>query len=439
MAWVSKVLKQAIFSLVIISVAATAAELCFRISGYEGNQFRSILFGDDINSLLLFEESPLLWWKLRKNVIVTFLGKEVATDDLGLRVSAHDDTRKSENDYRVLCLGDSSTFGWRMDYDQTYPYLLKEGLKQSLRNVQVYNHGVPGYTSFQSLLLFESIVDWVRPQVVIIYLGNNENSLAEYSDRERFKLTGRMLWLRAWLNRSLTYQFVKRLLIRAKPFKMTGTISLNQLSELSPRVRLEEYRENIIQIIKLAKHKGITPLIVTVPNHAGHPYLFNVPANNPQANLLLQKIEEKITKRQYESALVDLKNAERLAPDYYKIHFLKGKLSQLMERNSGITEYERALENHPFPERLKKSYNEILFRIATEYKERIVDLYKAFRDHPLGPDHLFMDACHPSQLGHKLIAQLLMPPILQILTAQGGDWNSALPPPTRRDSQRPPA
>ena len=248
-----------------------------------------------------------------------------------------------------------------------------------------------------------------------------------------------MLWLRTWLNRSLTYQFVKRLLVRAKPFKMTGTISLNQLSELSPRVRLEEYRENIIQIIKLAKHKGITPLIVTVPNHAGHPYLFNVPANNPQANLLLQKIEEKITKRQYESALVDLKNAERLAPDYYKIHFLKGKLVQLMERNSGIAEYERALENHPFPERLKKSYNEILFRIATEYKERIVDLYRAFRDHPRGPDNLFTDACHPSQLGHKLIAQLLMPPILQILSAQGADWNSALPLPTRRDSQRPPA
>jgi lysophospholipase L1-like esterase len=411
----SKVFKQAIFVVIILFGAITATEVSFRVGGYQGNQFRSILFGDDLNSPLLFEESPLLWWKLRKNVMVPFLGKKVATDNLGLRVRTHDNTKQSENDYRVLCLGDSSTFGWRMEYDQTYPYLLKQRLKQTFRNVEVYNGGMPGYTSFQSLLLFESVVDRVKPQVVIIYSSNNENSLTQYSDRQRFKLTGRMLWLRMWLNRSLTYQFVKEVLIRAKPFKMTGTISLDQLSELSPRVSLSEYRENIIQIIKLARQKGIAPLLVTVPSHVGHPYLFKVPAKDPQVNALLERAEKRMMKGQYGSALADLEKARHLIPDYYQIHFLTGRLFQLMERDNGIAEYEKALECHPFPERLKKSYNEIILRTSAENKVPVVDLYTTFRDHLPGPEKLFVDACHPSPLGHNLIADSLSLPIVRIL------------------------
>ena len=95
----SKVFKHAFFVAIILFGAITATEVSFRVGGYQGNQFRSILFGDDLNSPLLFEESPSLWWKLRKNVMVTFLGKKVATDNFGLRVSTHADTRESENDW----------------------------------------------------------------------------------------------------------------------------------------------------------------------------------------------------------------------------------------------------------------------------------------------------------------------------------------------------
>ena len=320
----SKILSQTILVLIILFGVVTATELGFRVGGYQGNQFRSILFGDDISSVLLFEESPLLWWKLRANVTITFLEKKVATDDLGLRVCLHHNTNRAENRLRVLCLGDSSTFGWRLDYNQTYPFLLEQKLRQTFREVRVYNGGVPGYTSFQSRLQFQDIMDQVKPHVVIIYSSNNETSLAQHSDVKRFELTGRMLRLRMWLNSSLAYQFMKGLLIRPKPFKMTGTISVNQLSQLSPRVRLEEYRENLVEIIKLVRQKAIAPLLVTVPSHIGHPYLFCVPAANPLVESMLEAVEERIVKEQYEGALADLKKAEHLAPDYYKIHFLIG-------------------------------------------------------------------------------------------------------------------
>jgi len=289
--------------------------------------------------------------------------------------------------------------------------------------VQVFNGGVPGYTSFQSRLFFRKIVDQVKPDVVIIYSSNNETSLAQYSDAERSEKTSRMLWLRMRSNRLLTYQFIKGVLVRTKPFKVTGAISLEQLSEFSPRVGLSEYRDNMVQTIKLARQKGVAPLIVTVPNHVGLPYLFEVPAKNPQVNLLVTQVEERIMKREYESALADLAKAESLAPDYYRVHFLRGKLLEITNACSGIAEYEKALECHPFPERLKGSYNNILLEIAADHKVPVVDLYTTFRNHPLGPDKLFMDSCHPSPLGHKIIADLIEGPILQVLTADRKSGN----------------
>lgn len=136
-------------------------------------------------------------------------------------------------------------------------------------------------------------------------------------------------------------------------------------------------------------------------------------------NALLEQAEERIMKGQYESALADLEKVQRLSPDYYKIHFLKGKLFQRMERNGDVAEYEKALECHPFPERLKRSYNELLLRTAAKNEVPAVDLYKAFRDHPLGPEKLFIDACHPSPSGHKFIADLLALPILEMLSPEG--------------------
>ena len=73
MVLLSKTCKQAIFTIVVLLGTIRVAELALRVGGYEGNQFRSILFGDDPNSVLLFEESPVLWWKLRSNVTTTLL------------------------------------------------------------------------------------------------------------------------------------------------------------------------------------------------------------------------------------------------------------------------------------------------------------------------------------------------------------------------------
>jgi len=173
-----------------------------------------------------------------------------------------------------------------------------------------------------------------------------------------------------------------------------------------------EYRQNLVNIINLAGQKNIALLFVTVPSHIGHPYLFKVPAKNPRVTSLLDQFEKRLLKKQYESALEELEEAKNLSPEYYRTYFLRGMVLQLMKRDGSHEEYEKSLELHPFPERLKKSYNQILLKTAIEYKIPVVDLYQRFRDHPSGLDRLFIDACHPSYLGDKLIADLLAVPVL---------------------------
>ena len=188
---------------------------------------------------------------------------------------------------------------------------------------------------------------------------------------------------------------------------MTGTVDLESLLKKSPRVPLEDYRKNIIRIVDHAREKGIAPILVTVPNNPIHPYLFHIPNANPEVNRQVASVKEHIDRFQYQEALALLEKAQTLAPDYYQVHYLKGKIYQLTGKKNWIEEYETALENHPFPERLKKAYNEALIEIGKELDVSVVDLHGKLRNSPLGADTLFIDAAHPSPRGYALIADVL--------------------------------
>lgn len=390
-------------------IILATTEIYLHFTDFQGNHFRSILFGDDINSLLLFEKSPLLWWKLRKNTNVMFLNKKHATDASGFRACKNNTNRK--NCYpspRIICLGDSCTFGWRTNCNETYPFLLEKQLRTKYKNAQVYNAGVPGYTSFQTLLMFKYIVDEIRPHIAVIYTSNNECSASTYSDKDRYKMTSRFVDFRLLLNESLTYQFIKSLIIKEeRSFIPVGNTLMDKQFELPPRVTPTEYRKNLIQLFRMANQKEVKLIVVSVPSHIRKTYFIDFPSKNRKVNFLLNLAKEQIHNRDYDASLENLLKAESLDPYYYKIHFLKGGLFHVQNRSDKISEYEKALEYHPFPDRLKKSYNNILLQTAEEYKIDKIDLYNVFIEHAKGLDRLFVDQCHPSSQGYKLIADQL--------------------------------
>ncbi|MEZ6013835.1 MAG: GDSL-type esterase/lipase family protein [Planctomycetota bacterium] len=82
---------------------------------------------------------------------------------------------------RIACLGDSFTFGWGVEDDETFPVRLAAALESGATagQWQVLNCGMPGYNTWQELRLYEKAVRPAQPKVVVI--GWYANDLDPYS------------------------------------------------------------------------------------------------------------------------------------------------------------------------------------------------------------------------------------------------------------------
>jgi len=95
------------------------------------------------------------------------------TNSFGLR--GPEPGEKTSEIFRILSLGESSTFGWKLGEHQTYTFLLAQALAEiDGRSVQAVNAGVPAYISVQGLLFLESEGPALQPDAVLVYFGAND-------------------------------------------------------------------------------------------------------------------------------------------------------------------------------------------------------------------------------------------------------------------------
>ncbi len=82
---------------------------------------------------------------------------------------------KPEGTYRIVVLGDSSTYGVFVGYDQTYAAQLQQILRSDgYPNVEVINGGVTGYTSWNILVDLALRIPVLEPDLVIFYEASND-------------------------------------------------------------------------------------------------------------------------------------------------------------------------------------------------------------------------------------------------------------------------
>jgi lysophospholipase L1-like esterase len=95
--------------------------------------------------------------------------------------------------YRILCIGDSVTFGFNVDQADAYPRQLEALLRRRYpgRPIEVVNAGVPGWSWVQGLRFFEVYGARLRPDLVIAAHGTNDQFWrALVTDRERMPAGG---------------------------------------------------------------------------------------------------------------------------------------------------------------------------------------------------------------------------------------------------------
>jgi len=84
--------------------------------------------------------------------------------------------------FRILCLGDSYTFGAGVQDDQTWPWRLQEQVGREVRgtSIEVINGGVAGFTILDERLLLEEKISSIEPTGVILeFTGNDISDLSK--------------------------------------------------------------------------------------------------------------------------------------------------------------------------------------------------------------------------------------------------------------------
>ena len=361
---------------VVLAVAAqvllilVAAEVVFRLSGYQQPDLRP--------RMALFPRFPEFYvpnrdlgWVLKPNLDWTALDVAIPfrTDAFGHRIHGPTSDAGSaggaappaeETAATVDCLGDSSTFGYGVAADQTYPGRLEARLRASTgdANLRVRNFGVPGYTSYEARLLAER--DRPHAPVTIVWVGFNDHFPSRPGHTRGASLLRRRIAYACFHSRACSY-FFDRLTYRdpsAPP--VTVPFPDHYLPDVDP----DDYVRQLTRTVRALRAAGSEPILVIYPPLS-----------------------------------VDDRARLQIA-EYWK------QPLELVDAN---------LAAH-------SQYQELTRDVARQEGVRTIDLVEPFTR--AGTDQLHVDWVHPNATGQDLIASLLEPVVLDVLAKRGAHPSS---------------
>jgi len=168
---------------------------------------------------------------------------------------------KSVDEFRILTLGDSCTYGLGVDMEETFPYFLEKQLGNFINKskVRIFNFGFPGYTSFQGLLFLKRYIKLLKPDLLIVWFGANDACFAPFfSDKEfygqRNNIVGLVKIHNILYKHSKLYRFLKNMNLYY--FRKLVDRSFNYPVEKKCnkyRVSSEDFLLNLDQMKKICK------------------------------------------------------------------------------------------------------------------------------------------------------------------------------------------
>lgn len=185
------------------------------------------------------------------NPLYTTRGLKAEPDPYRFWKLSNDEIRMASGQCKVVCLADSVTV---MSQRRGYPDLLSvKATERGGPALSVFNAGVPEYTSYQGRVYLEREIARTKPEIVTIHFGWNDHadSPSRMTDRQRGKVSPRLF---------LIYQFANS----SRIFRLIGSAAASARKP-SVRVTPDEYRKNLVAMVKLVRSWGGMPILVTAP------------------------------------------------------------------------------------------------------------------------------------------------------------------------------
>ena len=234
----------------------------------------------------IFEGDPLLLWRLKPNLKNAVWDYTVLSTNAQSFRADYPIGTKPSGTFRIVCLGDSVTFGYRVptvwperptDYDpewQPFPMLLEQELRNANpnRKIEVFPMAVPGYTSHQGLAWLRRDIEYLQPDVVIASFGWNDASMSDAADREAIDTRWFPVAIRWLIDHSQTFA-------HATNWLRSGGGPTPVSRSPVPRVSESEYTNNFAAIVTLAREHNASVIVI------GAPYRDST-TNPPEARLM---------------------------------------------------------------------------------------------------------------------------------------------------------
>ncbi len=276
---------------------------------------------------------------------------------------------KAASVYRIVCLGDSWTFGANVGQDQAYPQRLHVLLASEYprANFEVFNLGVLGYSSFQGRRLLPRALERFDPDLVTIAFAMNDAVVSGWRDKdvvEEGKTTARRL--RRLLERSEVFELLLHVAktVNAEPpleigdhlqkfASAEGTLAAAwagrwasetaDYEELEPytRVSPDDYEENILRMIDRIRGHGVDAVLI-----------FNELWNTPHRRILQRISNEEQVSLVDSKARIDQARA-RIVSEFEQRLGLRPAAFRAVAEREGVQVVFRVYSGvHPVPQAL---------------------------------------------------------------------------------------
>jgi lysophospholipase L1-like esterase len=182
-------------------------------------------------------------------------GYTITSNSLGFR-SPEVSPQKPDNTFRVLVFGDSSSFGWGVDAEESWTTLLQTELQKQHpeKRIEVVNFAIPGDSTAYGRLIFDTFAPIFSSDLTIFGFGANDAKLVTKSHTDqvaRFQRNQPLLTVVKALQRSALVSLLTRTLTQTRePNKRTAP------ERKVPAVSLNNYETNLTYMGSKARELG---------------------------------------------------------------------------------------------------------------------------------------------------------------------------------------
>jgi lysophospholipase L1-like esterase len=171
--WSRKLLGNALIALLNLAFALLIGEAVARLVFWRSMDFDMEMW-KYATRIKMISDDPILQYEHRPNSAAILMGEEIATNDLGLRGN-NATLDKPPGTYRIVAVGDSTTLGWGVSDEETYPAQLAallnaappQGYPQGVR-YEVLNLGVGNYNTVQEIGRLRDLGLQTDPDLILL-------------------------------------------------------------------------------------------------------------------------------------------------------------------------------------------------------------------------------------------------------------------------------